>query len=274
LEHCKDMTAFAASRVANGNASIDVRILGSGPTLVMLPGLGRSSTDLEPFAVALAGAGYRVVLPEPRGMGSSTGRLDGITLHDLAHDIAAVIERLGDGPVVIIGHAFGNRIARCVAADHPELVSLVVLLSSSGKVQPTPEIADAIRLAQAIDTPSGVRAGAVRAAWFAPGSDISPWLDGWSQSVMRAYLAAAAATPLDDWWTAGTADVLIVQGLCDFSAPVANGRLLRDEIGSRATLIELADVGHALPVEKPELCAETIVSFLRTRAANRSNAHG
>ena len=42
------------------------------------------------------------------------------------------------------------------------------------------------------------------------------------------------------------------------------GRLLRDEIASRATLIELADVGHALPVEKPELCAETIVDFLRT----------
>jgi pimeloyl-ACP methyl ester carboxylesterase len=258
------MTAFTASRVANGEAHIDVRILGTGPTLVMLPGLGRSGNDLDPFAVALASAGYRAVLPEARGTGSSTGRLDGITLHDLAHDIAAVIERLCDGPVVIIGHAFGNRIARCVAADHPQLVRLVVLLSSSGKVQPTSEIAEAIRLAQAIDTPRDIRVRAVRAAWFAPGSDISLWLDGWSQSVMHAYLAAAAATPVDDWWTAGTADVLIVQGLCDVSAPVANGRLLRDEIGSRATLIELADVGHALPVEKPELCAETIVGFLQT----------
>ncbi len=68
--------------------------------------------------------------------------------------------------------------------------------------------------------------------------------------------------------------MLIVQGLCDVSAPVANGRLLRDEIASRATLIELADVGHALPVEKPGLCAETIVDFLRVRTANRRNTHG
>jgi pimeloyl-ACP methyl ester carboxylesterase len=268
------MTAFSTARVETGEASIQVRVLGAGMTLVMLPGLGRSSNDLDAFASALASAGYRTVLPEPRGMGKSSGRLDDITLHDLARDIAAVIERLCDGPVVVIGHAFGNRIARCVAADHPQLVSLVALLSSSGKVQPTPEIAEAIRLAQAIDTPGDVRARAVRAAWFAPGSDISPWLDGWSQSVMRAYLAAAAATPVNDWWTAGAADVLIVQGLCDVSAPVANGRLLRSEIGSRATLIELADIGHALPVEKPELCAETIVSFLRTHAANRSNTHG
>jgi pimeloyl-ACP methyl ester carboxylesterase len=268
------MTAFAAIRVATDEATIEARVFGSGPNLVMLPGLGRSSHDLDACAVALANAGYRIVLPEPRGMGNSTGSLSRITLHDLACDIAAVIKELCCDSVVVIGHAFGNRIARCLAADHPEMVNLVVLLSSSGKVQPSPEIAEAIRLAQAVDTPSDVRARAVQAAWFATGSDISRWLDGWSQSVMQAYLAAAAATPLDDWWTAGTADVLVIQGLCDVSAPVANGRLLRDEIGDRATLIELADVGHALLVEKPELCAETIVDFLRTRAANRSNAHG
>jgi pimeloyl-ACP methyl ester carboxylesterase len=91
---------------------------------------------------------------------------------------------------------------------------------------------------------------------------------------MRAYLAAAAATPVAQWWTAGTADVLIVQGLCDVSAPAGNGRLLRTEIGDRATLIELADVGHALPVEKPMLVADTVIDFLRSRAANRSSGHG
>jgi pimeloyl-ACP methyl ester carboxylesterase len=268
------MTAFAHARVAASGSDIAVRTLGEGPTLLLLPGLGRSSNDLDAFATRLVAAGYRAVLPEPRGMGDSTGRLDGITLHDLARDIAAVIEALCDGPAVVIGHAFGNRIARCLAADHPALVDLVVLLSSSGKVQPTPEIAEAIRLAQAVDTPAGIRADAVRAAWFAPGSDIAPWLDGWSQPVMRAYLAAAAATPVAQWWTAGTADVLIVQGLCDVSAPAGNGRLLRTEIGDRATLIELADVGHALPVEKPMLVADTVIDFLRSRAANRSSGHG
>ena len=106
------------------------------------------------------------------------------------------------------------------------------------------------------------------------GGDITPWLDGWSQPVMAAYLAAAAATPVEEWWTAGAADVLVVQGLCDVSAPVGNGRMLRAEIGERATLIELADVGHALPVEKPELVADTLVEFLRSRAANRSSDHG
>jgi pimeloyl-ACP methyl ester carboxylesterase len=225
--------------VTTGDAQLDVRSLGTGAVLVLLPGLGRPSSDLDLFAARLVDAGYRIVLPQPRGIDASTGSLEHLTLHDLARDIAAVIETVGGAPAVVIGHAFGNRIARCLATDRPDLVRLVVLLSSSGKVQPTADIAEAIRLAQAVDTPPDVRAKAVRDAWFAPGSDTGPWLDGWSQPVMRAYLAAAESTRVEDWWTAGRADVLIVQGLCDVSAPVDNGRLLRDEIGNRATLIEL-----------------------------------
>jgi pimeloyl-ACP methyl ester carboxylesterase len=223
-------------QVMAGDAQLDVRGLGTGPLLVLLPGLGRSSSDLDRFAARLVDAGYRVVLPEPRGIGASTGPLERLTLHDLARDIATVIATADGAPAVVIGHAFGNRIARCLAADRPDLVRLVVLLSSSGKVQPTADIAEAIRLAQAVDTPPDIRAKAVRDAWYAPGSDIARWLEGWSQPVMRAYLAAAEATRVEDWWTAGQADVLIVQGLCDVSAPVGNGRLLREEIGDRATL--------------------------------------
>ncbi len=91
---------------------------------------------------------------------------------------------------------------------------------------------------------------------------------------MHAYLAAAEATPVEDWWTAGQAEVLIIQGTCDVSAPVGNGRLLREEIGSRATLIELNDVGHALPVEKPDLVADTVIRYLRARNEGGSSQHG
>ncbi len=239
--------------------------MGEGQPLVLLPGLGRAASDVAPVAEILVDEGYAVLLPEPRGIGPSIGPLDGITLHDLAGDVAALIEQWISGPATIIGHAFGNRIARTLAADRPELVSAVVLLSSSGKVQPTDEIAEAIRLAQAIDTPPDVRRAAVHQAWFAPGHDGIAWLDGWSQPVMVAYLAAAAATPVEEWWTAGNKPVLIVQGLCDVAAPVGNGRLLKDELGERGTLVELPDIGHAMPVEDPHACARPILAYLRSR---------
>lgn len=254
--------AAEARQVAAGPASIAVRIAGQGPLVVCLPGLGRDASDLDPFAALLVEDGFRVALPQPRGMPGSSGPLENITLHDLAADVAAVIEALGGGPALLVGHAFGNRVARTLAADRGALVRLVVLLGSSGAVQPAPEIAEAIRLAQAPDTPPDLRRQAVQMAWFAPGANIEPWMSGWSQPVMKAFLAAAAATPLDDFWTAGSAPLLIVQGLADFSAPPENGRMLAHQVGDRAMLIEMPGIGHALPVEDAPRVAAMVLPVL------------
>jgi pimeloyl-ACP methyl ester carboxylesterase len=253
------MTYF---EITAGAARLRSRVRGNGPSLVLLPGLGRPASDLDPLADRLLAAGYRVVQPDSRGRDGSTGPLHGLTLHDLAGDVAAVIAAHTDGKATIIGHAFGNRIARMVAADRPELVSAVVLLGCSGMVQPTPEIAEAIRLAQVIDTPADIRAVAVRSAWYGPGRDISVWMSGWSQEVMHAYLAAAAATDTASWWTAGTVPVLIVQGADDVASPPENGALLQREIGDRAHLVNLPGVGHAGPVEDPDAVADVVLNYL------------
>ena len=234
--------------------------------MLLLPGLGRPAQDLDPLASRLRAGGYRVILPDPRGDGASTGPLEGLTLHDLAADVAAVIEAFELQDVTIVGHAFGNRIARCVAADRPDLVARVVLLGCSGKIQPTPVIAEAIRLAQAVNTPHDVRADAVRAAWFGPGADITPWMSGWSQPVMKAYLAAAAATDIADWWTAGHAAVLIIQGAADVAAPPKNGHLLKEEIGDRAELRDLPGVGHSVAIEASDAVAAAITDYLKQEA--------
>lgn len=253
---------YTTHYVSAGPARLCVRVAGDGPMLVLLPGLGRPSTDLDPLAGLLVAGGCRVVQPDPRGSGESTGPMQGLTLHDLAADIGAVIEAMGGDPATIIGQGFGNRIARMTAADRPDLVRAVVLLGCSGLVQPTPEIAEAIRLAQAVDTPPDIRARAVRAAWYGPGRDISVWLDGWSQPVMQAYLAAATATEIAAWWTAGNAPVLIVQGAEDVSAPPANGHLLKAEIGDRAALIDLPGIGHAVGVEGADAVARVVLQYL------------
>lgn len=255
------MLQYETEVTGRGEVRLSIRAAGSGPLLVLLPGLGRPAGDLDPLAGRLVAAGYRVVQPDPRGSGSA-GPLEDITLHDLAADIAAVIEWAGV-PAVIIGHAFGNRIARTVAADRPDLVRAVMLLGCSGLVQPTPEIAEAIRLAQAEDTDPVTRERAVRDAWFAPGHDISAWMTGWSQPVMKAYLAAAAATDTEAWWTAGGAKVVIIQGLADVSAPPENGRRLKEQIGDRAVLVELPGIGHALAVEDPDAVADAVIAEFR-----------
>jgi pimeloyl-ACP methyl ester carboxylesterase len=80
---------------------------------------------------------------------------------------------------------------------------------------------------------------------------------------MKTYLAAAAATRIEDWWTAGAAELLVIQGLSDVSAPPGNGRLIKEELGDRATLVELPGIGHALPVENPHAVADAVLAHLR-----------
>ena len=62
----------------------------------------------------------------------------------------------------------------------------------------------------------------------------------------------------------GRAPVLIVQGLDDVSAPPANGRLLKQELGDRARLVEIPRVAHALPIENPEAVARAVLDYLAT----------
>jgi hypothetical protein len=49
--------------------------------------------------------------------------MDGLTMHDLAADVAGVIESESKGSVIVVGHAFGNFVAR-QAIDGPSDMSL------------------------------------------------------------------------------------------------------------------------------------------------------
>ena len=47
-------------------------------------------------------------------------------------------------------------------------------------------------------------------------------------------MSAAMSTPLEDWWSPpGDVPYLVIQGTKDQSAPVANGHLLKEELGDR-----------------------------------------
>src|SRR5690606_3703661 len=93
---------YVQSQLVKGrHATIEVYSGGSGETIVMLPSLGRGASDFFEIAEKLMARGYRVLLPEPRGIGRSTGEMEHLTLHDLAGDVADVIEAEGGAPAVI-----------------------------------------------------------------------------------------------------------------------------------------------------------------------------
>ncbi|HEX4556698.1 MAG TPA: alpha/beta fold hydrolase, partial [Xanthobacteraceae bacterium] len=112
---------MARSVIQRGDVQIEILLQGAGPLIALLPSLGRGAEDFDPIAEKLAAAGFRVLRPQPRGIGRSKGPMTGIDLHDYANDVAAAIEHAGGGPAFVVGHAFGNRVARLLATVRPEL---------------------------------------------------------------------------------------------------------------------------------------------------------
>lgn len=246
-----------------GSATIHTLIEGQGRPVVLLPALGRGIADFGDLSGRLVAAGFQVVRPQPRGIGASTGPTTDLTLHDLGNDIAAVIRALDNGPATLVGHALGSRIARVVATDHPQLVSGLVLLAAEERQPTPPEVLHARLMSYDPSLSLRVRRKLIQKAFFAAGNDPGGWQDGWHQKATRTQLNANLATTAQAWSGAGSAPILLLQGREDKIAPPENARRFKQRHGSRVTLIEIGQAGHALLPEQPQAIAEAIVHFLR-----------
>lgn len=244
---------------------IEVRAAGTGTPVVMVASLGRSARDFDELAARVASAGYLAVAPEPRGIGGTEGRTKQIDLRDLADDVAAVIERHGS-PAYVLGHAFGNRVARLTATRHPTLVAGVVLLGCGGAVLPEPSDGQALLAVFDESLDSEQHLDAVRRAFFAPGNDPAAWRDGWYPSVADIQRASMVGVPTGEWWDSGDVDVLVIQAAQDVIAPPANGVQLMSDLGKRGELVVVDDAGHAMLPEQPVRLAEAITGWLARRS--------
>ena len=202
-------------------------------------------------------------MPEPRGIGGSTGPLDGITYHDLASDLAAVVRTVSREPVTVIAHAFGTRVARTLAADYPDCVKQLILLAAAGAVPRSAAVdATTTRFWETPLSPAD-RLAAVRQVFFAPGNDPYAWADAWHFDVARAQRASDGRTPLKDWWAGGSAPMLVLQGADDVIVLPENAKRLAAEFPRRVTLVEIAHAGHALLPEQPGAIAKAVLAFLQ-----------
>lgn len=257
--------------VDRGDVHIEVVAQGAGPVIVILPSLGRGAEDYDVVAGLLVKDGFRVLRPQPRGIGSSVGPMTALTLHDLAADIAAVIEHERTGPVVVVGHAYGHFVAQMLATDRPDLVRGVVLAAaSSGKVPPgvhepsvTPEVREAIRKSGDTSLSEGDRLRYLQLGFFAPGHDPHVWLTGWHPETEKAENEASAATPIDEWFSCGRAPILDLQAEYDAVAQPKFRGVLKAALGDRVTVVVIPNAGHALVPEQPDATANAIAAFAR-----------
>lgn len=248
--------------VRYGDVQIDVIVEGTGPAIVLLPSLARDSEDYDEVASGLAKAGFRVLRPQPRGIGQSKGPMTNISLHDSASDIAKTIEAQGNGRAVVVGHAYGNWVARMTAVDYPQLVRGVVIAAAAAK-QYDPKLTVAVTQAGSPELPDEQRLEALRFGFFAPGNDPSIWLKGWHPQVRGSQRAAVAAVKQSDWWSGGSAPLLDLQAAQDPFKPESKRNEMKDEFGDRVTVMVVPKASHALIPEQPDAVVKALVSWIK-----------
>lgn len=245
-------------------ATLDVCVDGAArqPALVLLPSSLRDSLDCDDVAQRLAAAGWRVLRPQPRGMAGSRGPMEGLSLHTLAADVMAVLDALQIGRAVLAGHAFGHFVARVAAMDHPQRVRGVALLAAAARVFP-PGLTAALDVAADGLQPDALRLQALQQAFFAPGHDARPWLQGWYPQWRAAYRAAGAVPPKDRWWPHTPVPLLDLQAAQDPWRPPATRHELRQALGEAVTMQVIEGASHALLPEQPAAVAAALDAWAR-----------
>jgi pimeloyl-ACP methyl ester carboxylesterase len=97
--------------------------------IVLIPGFWLDSSSWDEVVPVLEQAGHRphaVTLP---GMARDADR-SGITLRDQVDAVVAVIDGLGSGPVVLVGHSGGGAVAHAAADARPDRIARVVYADS------------------------------------------------------------------------------------------------------------------------------------------------
>lgn len=100
-------------------------VAGTGPLVVLAPGMGDRRQAYRFLAPQLVAAGYRVASLDPRGQGESSAQWPEFTRAALAGDLLALVRELG-GPALLVGHSFAGGAVTIAAAREPDLVSGVV----------------------------------------------------------------------------------------------------------------------------------------------------
>jgi pimeloyl-ACP methyl ester carboxylesterase len=192
--------------------------------------------------------------------------MEGISLHDLANDVALVIRQLSNGRAFVLGHAFGHAVAKTAAADHPSIVSGVILAAAQGGAVP-PEIDQTPHIACDLSASREDRLAALRRGFFAPNHDPSVWLEGWYPETMRMEVGSVSRTRVNDFWGAGSAPLLEIIPDSDPFKPRPYWGELRQQLGGRVTTVIVPDASHALFPEQPDKVADAVIEWCQSRVA-------
>jgi len=229
--------------------------------VVWLHGWARQSRDFVAAAQLLAEHGVASVALDLPGFGSSPAPLRGGGARYYAELIAPTLREIADGPLVLVGHSFGGRVAVVVASEHRDLVEGLVLTG-------VPQL---VRLGAPARSPFAYRA----IHWLASHRLLSDSrLDAArqkygstdyrnAQGVIRDVLVATVQENYEPELGTLTVPIAFVWGEADREVPLEIARRAATLVQGPTTLEVVTGVGHLLPLEAPDTLATAVEKVLR-----------
>ncbi|MEZ4214917.1 MAG: alpha/beta hydrolase [Myxococcota bacterium] len=245
------------------------------PLVVLLHGGGANAHWWDHVAPALA-AGRHVVALDFRGHGDSD-RPDDLRPGAFDEDLRALLEHVGAGDCVLVGHSMGAHVALARAADDPPR-GLVLLDPSRGSEK---RRSRRLRLALSFRRSYATREEAVERFRFLPDAEHAA-------DALRRAIARHSVEELPDgrfgykfdsrWFGLPPAErpdparvacpTLVVRGEESEILSDEGARALCDEL-PRARLAVVAGAGHHVQIDRPDAVIELLLGFLAELEAGR-----
>lgn len=119
---------------------------GKGPPLLLISGTACDGEFWKPYQVPEFSRDHTVITFDQRGTGKTTTSAKDYSTRRLAADAAQLIEHVGLGPAIVLGHSMGGRVAQLLPLDHPASVKRLILASTGASFKAKGGIPPAICL--------------------------------------------------------------------------------------------------------------------------------
>jgi len=260
-----------ALRARNGEVELAYELLGEGPPLLLIQGLGYGGRGWGPVLEPLA-EDFTVAVFDNRGFGASDVPPGPYSVTELAEDARAVLDAAGVERTHVVGASLGGMVAQELALAHPERIDrLVLACTTPGGVAAypmppetvslmleAPTMAPDVALRRFVENALGDRTSEELIEHIvAYRSANPPELGGWQSQAA----AGALHDALDRIGEIGS-PTLVVHGTKDAVVDPRNADLLAERIPN-ARLELLPGCGHLLFWEEPERFASLIKEFLQ-----------
>ena len=244
-------------------------VRGRGRPIVLLHGLA-DSHDLWRHQVPLLERSWTTIAVDHLGHGRTPLPTGPLTIARMADAVAALLDRLATGPVVVVGLSMGGGVAQVLALRRPDLVRALVLVSTSSEFPATTRERFTARAALAEREGMAAVLDSTVPRWFTPEfAAAHPAEVARTERTVLANdplsFAAASRANAERNWTGRLGEircpVLFVGGDRDPADATRAAATFRAHLPDVRVEI-VAGTSHLVPVEAPDRFAALLLAFL------------